>query len=290
MFSTPVRAQGVWGALNVGSRGRTHKFDFVYPRYIRLVMGSTHSVNVLMRINTRCVGIALRSSSQLLRSSHSAAQTAATSSSTTVVVDMYQRTALSRGNSDYDMSTSSSSTAYTSLSCTDSISATAAVASGDALAVADGVLDGDSWYPSYSNKAVPQGTVEIVVANLSVDSWLTDLRSSRLGAQQTLVVLHLFGGERRHDDLHGCLEVEAAKGSLPIRVYTLDLFENAQWDLSKPEVVFQVLTAVGDGPVCGIVAGPPCATWIELRFLPVAHSPCARVVNTRWVSLIPQTR
>ncbi len=61
----PLRAGDVWNLLPDKLRGRCTKASWVFPRYCRLAMGSSHSVHILMAINTHTIGKALVASSQL---------------------------------------------------------------------------------------------------------------------------------------------------------------------------------------------------------------------------------
>ena len=52
----PVRAAVVWEQLSDELRNQITPSHFVCPRYLRLAMGSTHSVHILMTINIERVG------------------------------------------------------------------------------------------------------------------------------------------------------------------------------------------------------------------------------------------
>ena len=54
--SPPVRAGDVWTLLPADLRGALRKWDYVFPRYLRLAMGSSYSVRILMLINITRIG------------------------------------------------------------------------------------------------------------------------------------------------------------------------------------------------------------------------------------------
>ncbi|CAE7522621.1 unnamed protein product, partial [Symbiodinium microadriaticum] len=65
----PIPAGDVWELLPQALRGTVGLSDWVCPCYMRLPMGCSHSVHILMSINLRIIGMTLRSSSLLSRAS-----------------------------------------------------------------------------------------------------------------------------------------------------------------------------------------------------------------------------
>ena len=65
----PVSAWRVWHLLPISVRSRVRRHDLVSACYKRLAMGASHAVFILMQINFRIIGLALRS--PLLRPSSS---------------------------------------------------------------------------------------------------------------------------------------------------------------------------------------------------------------------------
>ena len=63
----PIPAGDVWELLPQALRGTVGVSDWVCPCYMRLPMGCSHSVHILMSINLRIIGMTLRSSSLLTR-------------------------------------------------------------------------------------------------------------------------------------------------------------------------------------------------------------------------------
>ncbi|CAK0789982.1 unnamed protein product [Prorocentrum cordatum] len=58
----PVRAAAVWWRLSPSQRDSLNPESWVYPMWRRLVMGSSHSVHILMSINSRICSMTLRRS------------------------------------------------------------------------------------------------------------------------------------------------------------------------------------------------------------------------------------
>ena len=62
----PVLAMHVWDSLPFELRGRIKTSTYVYPRYLRLALGHSHPVHILMSINITAAGRALHASRRLL--------------------------------------------------------------------------------------------------------------------------------------------------------------------------------------------------------------------------------
>jgi hypothetical protein len=65
VFLPPVLAAGVWDLLSTDLRDQLSLSSPVVPQYTRLVMGSSHSVNILMAIVLAAASAAFHSSAQL---------------------------------------------------------------------------------------------------------------------------------------------------------------------------------------------------------------------------------
>ena len=82
------------------------------------------------------------------------------------------------------------------------------------------------------------------------------------------VVLHLFSGRRRHEDLQCQLEWVTAHSDYTLMTLSLDITVDADLgDLSSSAAVRYWVTQVRGGRVVGAVAGPPCETWSVVRFM-----------------------
>ncbi len=70
----PIRAAMVWTKLNAEQRETLLPSDWIYPLYMRLPMGCSHSVHILMAINVETVWKDLTASRRLTEK-HMAKQT-----------------------------------------------------------------------------------------------------------------------------------------------------------------------------------------------------------------------
>ena len=61
----PLRAEQLWHRLPEATRARVTKYTWIYPRYMRLAMGGSHSVHLLMSVNLHRVGVVLWNQRQL---------------------------------------------------------------------------------------------------------------------------------------------------------------------------------------------------------------------------------
>ena len=64
----PVRAGTVWNRLPGRVQAAASASTWVFPLYLRLAMGSSHSVHILMNINTTAIGRAFRANHRMFRS------------------------------------------------------------------------------------------------------------------------------------------------------------------------------------------------------------------------------
>ena len=61
----PIRAALVWSRLPQSLRQRINMATFIFPLYMRLAMGSSHSVFILMAINMALIGRSLLASRRM---------------------------------------------------------------------------------------------------------------------------------------------------------------------------------------------------------------------------------
>ena len=100
---------------------------------------------------------------------------------------------------------------------------------------------------------------------------------------QALVVLHLFSGRRREQDLQWQLEQEAVRQNCMIFVVSLDLAVDAQrGNLASSTTKEYWLMKIRDGFVFGFVVGPPCDTYTRSRFRKDCGPPPIRSGRYPW--------
>ena len=82
----------------------------------------------------------------------------------------------------------------------------------------------------------------------------------------TYIVLHLFSGRKRHNDLQAQLEYITAHRKFTIITLSLDLAVHEVYsNLADKAILQHWITQVRNRLVIGIVAGPPCKTWSAAR-------------------------
>ena len=90
------------------------------------------------------------------------------------------------------------------------------------------------------------------------------------------IILRLFSGRRRHNDIQAQLEYGAAFSTYELIVISLDIAVDETFgDLSNNAIVTHWAICCRSGIVAGFVAGPPCENWIAVRhnLLEDKHSP-----------------
>ena len=84
------------------------------------------------------------------------------------------------------------------------------------------------------------------------------------------MILHAYSGRRRAGDLQFYLEAlhrDAPDGTL-LHVVSLDLMTDPLWgDATRPETQSFWRQGADSGFVHGFLAGPPCETWSQARFV-----------------------
>ena len=89
------------------------------------------------------------------------------------------------------------------------------------------------------------------------------------------VILHAYSGRRRAGDLQFYLEAlhrDAPDGML-LHVVSLDLMTDPLWgDATRPETQRFWRNGADSGFVHGFLAGPPCETWSQARFVVLAET------------------
>ena len=215
----PVRASAVWDKLSAAQRSTLSEEAWVYPMWRRLVMGSSHSVHILMTINARVCAMALRRP----------------------LVDTEREKRL-QWTAGYRM------------------------------------LGDSEWADRQEcRRARPPPST-----GYSVAGWCEAVRRARLQGHRVFVVMHLFAGERRAEDVQHILEEEMHKLGLILLMISVDLAMDSRWDLSRVDTFEQLWSLVEEGLVDVIFGGPPCSTWSRARFKPGGPRPLRRRGKYCW--------
>ncbi|CAK0845232.1 unnamed protein product, partial [Prorocentrum cordatum] len=154
----PARASAVWWLLSPSQRDSLDPESWVYPMWRRLVMGSSHSVHILMSINARICSMTLRRSLVDPRHDHTLA-----------------------------------------------------------------------WQAGYQ--------------------MLKAVRHARRQETRVFVVMHLFAGARREQDVQHYVEAMMADLELKVLMISVDLAEDSRWDLGRVDTFELLWSLVAEGLV-----------------------------------------
>ena len=81
-------------------------------------------------------------------------------------------------------------------------------------------------------------------------------------------MLHLFSGQRRHDDFQHKFETYASAHNLCVIVLSIDIVLHAKLgDLTRDDSIAMWINLLIAGYILGVLGGPPCETWCAARFL-----------------------
>ncbi len=221
----PVRAWEVWTLLDAETRAEVQPFSWVAPAYQRLAMGSAHSVHILMSINLRITGEALLASARRGLGKGE--------------LDVMEPRHESDGEDDPQVTGPEESDPETE-------------EQNDEENV-DAEPDAEIMVPEADAQAY------------SLEGWLREVRSSRRLPGRTFVVMHLFAGHRRREDVEYMTRQWATRSSKRLLFLSADLATDARWDLAQPETFHSLGCLVDEGYVDILVAGPPCSTWSRAR-------------------------
>ena len=228
----PVPAVQAWDLLPEDLKASIdNKFTtMVSPKYLRLAMGGSHSVYILMRINLQHIGRTLFNYASRLRLT------------------------------DDDRHTLDAK--LTEEDCVDD---------GDEQLLAD-----DEWVHQ-RNLLKQQKRSE---HGWTVDEWCEEVRRSKHHAVRTCVVVHMFAGERRKNDVQEYLEILMEQQGLKLLMISVDLAMDAEWDFSNPNTYSKILGLAEEGLIDVFFGGPPCSTVARSRFVRIPGGP--RPLRFRW--------
>ena len=215
MAVPPVRAGAVWSKLGDELRKELQPHSWVYPLYMRLPMGCSHSVHILMHIVFERVGATFRAQARL-------------------------RPAVGSGPPVLPQWVA------------------------DASCEAEAFSDDAFWKEKM--KTLKESGGGCAGSGYTVKGWIEAVRASKTSGSRVFVGMHLFGGERRRDDIQERMEERAKEEDLKLLFLTADLAVDINWDLASPETFAALLDLCEGGLVDCLVGGPPCATWSVARF------------------------
>ncbi|CAK0803647.1 unnamed protein product, partial [Prorocentrum cordatum] len=119
-------------------------------------------------------------------------------------------------------------------------------------------------------------------SGFSVASWCEAVRHARRQETRVFVVMHLFAGARREQDVQHYVEAMMTDLELKVLMISVDLAEDSRWDLGRVDAFELLWSLVSEGLVDVILGGPPCSTWGRARFRPGGPRPLRRRGKYAW--------
>ena len=104
-----------------------------------------------------------------------------------------------------------------------------------ASAAADAPEDEEWGQRALANRSAGR-TAQGEAPGLPLEAFLHKVRRLRHSPQRVSVLLHLFSGLPREQDLECSLHDAAAAVGLPLFVASVDLSRHADWDITKPRI------------------------------------------------------
>ena len=230
----PVLACQVWQLLGkeVQHRIRYPEQEYVAPRYLRLAMGGSHSVYLLMRINLYHTGKAL--------------------------LEYSTRLAWERGSAE------PSEEHVTQTTCAES----------------DGCESEQLSDVEWATRQQMRRNNPTTHDGYTVDQWCRAVREAKRLDYRVIVVVHMFAGERRTNDIQECLESLMGDNMHQLLMLSVDLAVDPQWDFTNPVTYHKMMQLARGGLIDIWLGGPPCSTVARSRHVYIKNGP--RLLRFRW--------
>ena len=231
----PVRAELAWHLLSPEIKAQIDQphSTFVSPRYLRLAMGGSHSVYILMRINLHQVGKSLFSYAGRLLNS---------------VID-------EDGQDDCNVSQ---------------------VVDNAEDEEPDLGLRDEEWELRQQARRMSEASDSV----FTVQGWCDAVRRSKQEDERVFVVVHMFAGERREDDVQQFLEEKMYGAHMKLLMLSVDLAEDPLWDFRNPNTFQAMMELAEEGLIDVWLGGPPCSTVARSRHVRLHNGP--RPLRFRW--------
>lgn len=228
----PILASQAWDLLSPGLREliSSPQTTYVAPKYLRLAMGGSHSVYILMRINLHHIGKTLFNYASRLR--------------------------LEQGSHSDDSVHDGQF--------------------GEALVDLNEFCPDEEWPLRQQQRRLSSGGPH----GWTVDEWCDAVRRTKQHDRRVFVVIHMFGGERRSEDIQYFLEKMAAEAGYEILMLTVDLAEDPEWDFAIPSTLHRLIELAEEGLIDFWLGGPPCSTVARSRHVYLPGGP--RPLRFRW--------
>ena len=234
----PILASDAWDLLDDSLKLQIPfpNTTYVAPKYLRLAMGGSHSVYILMRINLHHIGSTLFNFASRLRLEGEEGQA---------------------GNEN-------------------SIGLVSSIDDDDGFGDDGAMVSDEDWVlrQHHRRHMVGQG------CGWTVDEWCNAVRQTKHGNSRVFVAIHMFGGERRSEDIQFFLEQLCAAQGLQLLMLTVDLADDPGWDFADPKLLHKLLALAEEGLIDLWFGGPPCSTVARARHVPLPGGP--RPLRFRW--------
>jgi hypothetical protein len=222
----PIPASAVWNKISADLRSRLQGHELICPCYMRLPMGCSDSVHILMNINLQSIGNTLTSNAFLALAVE---RTAKLEQQTPAAIDTLE-------------------------------SQNALPAEVEEQEMFYGV-DDETWWKRQGLRKDHDNTE----SGYSVEEWIATATRAKQCADRVMTVMFFFAGERRRDDLQSWVERMARFHNLKVLMISIDLATDWRWDLSIPRTFHDLLT-LSEGYIDCSVFCPPCSTMSAARF------------------------
>eukprot|EP00438_Fugacium_kawagutii_P028165 Skav233604 [mRNA] locus=scaffold109:47718:52210:+ [translate_table: standard] len=234
----PMRAAEAWDLLPHDLRLSIDDpaSTYVAPKYLRLAMGGSHSVYILMRINLHHIGSTLFNYASRLRLNDSEEDKSV--------------------RAELDLWTSPEEVV-------------------DELAL---MMSDEEWQVRQDVRRSGQ----LGACGWTVEEWCTEVRRTKHSNVRTFVVIHMFGGERRPEDILHYLQDMADRAGLKLLMLTVDLADDPGWDFTLPHLLHHLLCLAHEGLIDIWIGGPPCSTVARARHVPLPGGGGPRPLRFRW--------
>ncbi len=230
----PMPAVQAWDLLPMElKKSIDNKYTtMVAPKYLRLAMGGSHSVYILMRMNLQHIGKTLFNYASRLKPE-------IPDSPGPGLDDDVNGRVLELEDEDVE-------------------------------------LPDEEWVEQQSRRSQHSRAVR----GWTVDEWCEEVRRTKHHDARTLVVIHMFAGERRKEDVQHYLEELMDQHDLRLLMISVDLAMDENWDFSNPVTYSKIMGLAEEGLIDIFFGGPPCSTVARSRFVHIPGGP--RPLRFRW--------
>ena len=115
-----------------------------------------------------------------------------------------------------------------------------------------------------------------------MEEWCEAVHEARRSDTRVCVVMHLFAGARRPEDVHHFVEEGMKARGRELLMISVDLAQDHRWDLGRVDAFEKIWALVKEGMIDVVLGCPPCSTWSRARFRPGGPRPLRRRGRYAW--------